>query len=130
MEILFEKGIPGFESYNYFNVSAIEGNERFYNIVLLFLEPHTFSRFNNFDHHTSSYKYINISLIAVTATHRIFNTNHKAVIVYQIFSAPFSTFNVYRTLADGLLKCIRIINKFTKYKTIDVAVNLNIFYPP
>ena len=24
MEILFEKGIPGFESYNYFNVSAIE----------------------------------------------------------------------------------------------------------
>ena len=34
MEILFEKGIPGFESYNYFNVSAIEGNERFYNIVL------------------------------------------------------------------------------------------------
>ena len=33
MEILFEKGIPGFESYNYFNVSAIEGNERFYNIV-------------------------------------------------------------------------------------------------
>ncbi len=33
MEILFEKGIPGFESYNYFNVSAIEGNKRFYNIV-------------------------------------------------------------------------------------------------
>lgn len=33
MEILFEKGIPGFESYNYFNVNAIEGNERFYNIV-------------------------------------------------------------------------------------------------
>ena len=34
MEILFEKGIPGFESYNYFNVSAIEGNERFYNIAV------------------------------------------------------------------------------------------------
>ena len=33
MEILFEKGIPGFESYNYFNVNMIEGNERFYNIV-------------------------------------------------------------------------------------------------
>lgn len=33
MEILFEKGIPGFESYNYFNVNVIEGNEKFYNIV-------------------------------------------------------------------------------------------------
>lgn len=33
MEILFEKGIPGFESYNYFNVNTIQGNERFYSIV-------------------------------------------------------------------------------------------------
>lgn len=33
MEILFEKGIPGFESYNYFNVNVIKGNEKFYSIV-------------------------------------------------------------------------------------------------
>ena len=33
MEILFEKGIPGFESYNYFNINAIESNEKFYSIV-------------------------------------------------------------------------------------------------
>ena len=33
MEILFEKGIPGFENYRYFNVNIVEGNERFYNIV-------------------------------------------------------------------------------------------------
>ena len=39
MEILFEKGIPGFESYNYFNVSAIEGNERFYNIGFVSISP-------------------------------------------------------------------------------------------
>ena len=33
MEILFEKGIPGFEDYKYFNVNAIKDNERFYSIV-------------------------------------------------------------------------------------------------
>ena len=33
MEILFEKGIPGFEDYKYFNVNIIKGNERFYSIV-------------------------------------------------------------------------------------------------
>ena len=33
MEILFEKGIPGFESYNYFKISVIEGNEKFYTII-------------------------------------------------------------------------------------------------
>ncbi len=33
MEILFEKGIPGFESYNYFNVNVIKDNEKFYSIV-------------------------------------------------------------------------------------------------
>ena len=33
MEILFEKGIPGFENYRYFNVNIVEGNKRIYNIV-------------------------------------------------------------------------------------------------
>lgn len=33
MEILFEKGIPGFESYKYFSVKEIEGNEKFYSMV-------------------------------------------------------------------------------------------------
>ena len=33
MEILFEKGIPGFENYRYFNVNIVEGNEKIYNIV-------------------------------------------------------------------------------------------------
>lgn len=33
MEILFEKGIPGFENYRYFNVNIIEGIKRFYHIV-------------------------------------------------------------------------------------------------
>lgn len=33
MEILFEKGIPGFEDYKYFNVNVIKDNERFYSIV-------------------------------------------------------------------------------------------------
>ena len=33
MEILFEKGIPGFENYRYFNVNIVEGNKKFYNIV-------------------------------------------------------------------------------------------------
>ena len=34
MEILFEKGIPGFENYiDIFNVNIIEGIKRFYNIV-------------------------------------------------------------------------------------------------
>ena len=29
MEILFEKGIPGFEDYKYFNVNIIQDNEKF-----------------------------------------------------------------------------------------------------
>ena len=33
MEILFEKGIPGFENYRYFNVNIIKDNEKFYSIV-------------------------------------------------------------------------------------------------
>ena len=33
MEILFEKGIPGFEIYRYFNVNIVEGIKRFYHIV-------------------------------------------------------------------------------------------------
>lgn len=33
MEILFEKGIPGFEDYKYFNVNVIKDNEKFYSIV-------------------------------------------------------------------------------------------------
>ena len=33
MEILFEKGIPGFENYRYFNVNIVEGIPRFYHIV-------------------------------------------------------------------------------------------------
>lgn len=33
MEIIFEKGIPGFEDYKYFNVNPIKDNERFYSIV-------------------------------------------------------------------------------------------------
>ena len=33
MEILFEKGIPGFEDYKYFNVNIIKDNEKFYSIV-------------------------------------------------------------------------------------------------
>lgn len=33
MEILFEKGIPGFENYRYFNVNIVEGNKKIYNIV-------------------------------------------------------------------------------------------------
>ena len=33
MEILFEKGIPGFENYKYFNVNVIKDNEKFYSIV-------------------------------------------------------------------------------------------------
>ena len=33
MEILFEKGIPGFEDYKHFNVNIIKDNERFYSIV-------------------------------------------------------------------------------------------------
>ena len=33
MEILFEKGIPGFEDYKYFNVNTIKDNEKFYSIV-------------------------------------------------------------------------------------------------
>ena len=33
MEILFEKGIPGFENYRYFNVNILEGIKRFYHIV-------------------------------------------------------------------------------------------------
>ena len=33
MEILFEKGIPGFEDYKYFNVNVIKDNEKFFNIV-------------------------------------------------------------------------------------------------
>ena len=33
MEILFEKGIPGFENYRYFNVNIVEGIKRFYHIV-------------------------------------------------------------------------------------------------
>lgn len=33
MEILFEKGIPGFEAYKNFNVNTIQDNERFYSIV-------------------------------------------------------------------------------------------------
>ena len=33
MEILFEKGIPGFEDYKYFNISKIKDNEKFFNIV-------------------------------------------------------------------------------------------------
>ena len=32
MEILFEKGIPGFENYRYFNVNIVEGNKKIYNI--------------------------------------------------------------------------------------------------
>ena len=33
MEILFEKGIPGFEDYKYFNVNIVKDNEKFYSIV-------------------------------------------------------------------------------------------------
>ena len=33
MEILFEKGIPGFEDYKYFNLNIIKDNEKFYSIV-------------------------------------------------------------------------------------------------
>ena len=33
MERLFEKGIPGFEDYKYFNVNIIKDNEKFYSIV-------------------------------------------------------------------------------------------------
>ena len=33
MEILFEKGIPGFENNRYFNVNIVEGNKKIYNIV-------------------------------------------------------------------------------------------------
>lgn len=33
MEILFEKGIPGFEDYKFFNVNTIKDNEKFYSIV-------------------------------------------------------------------------------------------------
>ena len=33
MEILYEKGIPGFEDYKYFNVNIIKDNEKFYSIV-------------------------------------------------------------------------------------------------
>ena len=33
MEILFEKGIPGFENYRYFNGNIVEGNKKIYNIV-------------------------------------------------------------------------------------------------
>ena len=33
MEILFEKGIPGFEDYKYFNVNVIKETEKFLNIV-------------------------------------------------------------------------------------------------
>ena len=33
MEILFEKGIPGFENYRYFNVNIVEGIKSFYHIV-------------------------------------------------------------------------------------------------
>ena len=33
MEILFEKGIPGFEDYKYFNVNVVKDNEKFYSIV-------------------------------------------------------------------------------------------------
>lgn len=33
MEIIFEKGIPGFEDYKYFNVNPIKDSERFYSIV-------------------------------------------------------------------------------------------------
>ena len=33
MEILFEKGIPGFEDYKYFDLNVIKDNEKFYSIV-------------------------------------------------------------------------------------------------
>ena len=33
MEILFEKGIPGFENYRYFNVNIVAGNKKIQNIV-------------------------------------------------------------------------------------------------
>lgn len=33
MEILFEKGIPGFEDHKYFNVNSIKDNKKFYSIV-------------------------------------------------------------------------------------------------
>ena len=33
MEILFEKSIPEFENYRYFNVNIVEGNKKIYNIV-------------------------------------------------------------------------------------------------
>ncbi|CEH33287.1 flagellar assembly protein FliW [Romboutsia lituseburensis] len=33
MEIIFEKGIPGFEEYKYFRLSNIEGNENFKTIT-------------------------------------------------------------------------------------------------
>ena len=33
MEILFEKGIPGFENYRYFNVNIVKKNKKIYNIV-------------------------------------------------------------------------------------------------
>ena len=33
MEILFEKGIPGFEDYKFFNVNTIKDNEKFYSMV-------------------------------------------------------------------------------------------------
>lgn len=33
MEILFEKGIPGFEKYRNFNISIIDENSKFYEIV-------------------------------------------------------------------------------------------------
>ncbi len=33
MDILFEKGIPGFESYKYFTISKVKENEKFYMII-------------------------------------------------------------------------------------------------
>ena len=33
MEILFEKGIPGFETYKHFNIDIIDENSKFYEIV-------------------------------------------------------------------------------------------------
>mgnify|MGYP003373840912 CR=1 FL=1 len=32
MDILFEKGIPGFESYKHFTINKVEENEKFYMI--------------------------------------------------------------------------------------------------
>ena len=33
MEILFEKGIPGFETYKNFNINTLDQNSKFYEIV-------------------------------------------------------------------------------------------------